>query len=124
MANRSIKAVIVVSVAVGLAGFVAAQSPPPTKGYIPSEAFEDGRVDLDEVPDYVVVYARNGETAGYIAKTDFFVSAGPPPGRVAVVDESLSRVIGDMVAGRGFVPLGTPDEEIPTFEASAKQAKD
>jgi hypothetical protein len=118
MKNRIAAIVCAASIAIGIAGFAVAQNRPPTKGHIPDEAFrgKDRALDLARVPDYVVVYDRNGDVAGYLSKAEFFVPAHKRSDHIKVVDESLSRTVGRFVKGRGFVPLGTPDEEIPDFE--------
>ena len=116
MKNSTLKTVIVASIALGTVGLATAENRAPTKGFIPDEAFEGGRINIDKVPDYMVVYARDGQVAGYIRKTDYFVDDKPRAKRIKVVDESLSRAVGHMVMNRGFVPLGAPDEATPEFD--------
>ena len=117
MKTSTLKMIVVIGIAVGIAGFAAAENRQPTKGYIPDEAFGAKSIKVELVPDYIVAYARNGDVAGYVRKTDYFVPAGQRSNRVEVVDETLSRTVGHMVRGRGFVPLGTPDDAIPEFES-------
>jgi len=105
--------------ALGTVGFAAAQMRELTKGRMPDDAMSGGRVDLDKVPDYVVVYARDGQVAGYVPKSELF---GGDLRRVVVVDETLERVVGHMVINRGFVPIGTADDAIPRFEESTERA--
>lgn len=119
MTDSTLRTFALIAIAIGLTGFAAAQGREPTKGYIPENAFEDGRFDLELVPDYIVVYTRSGEVAGYIRKTDYFVLSAPRAERIEVVDETLSRTVGSMVRNRGFVPLGTPEDEIPETERQA-----
>ena len=103
-------------IGLGVLGFASADAR-PTKGFIPEEAFEPSRINLDLVPDYVAAYARSGEVAGYIRKDQLFNASGHRRrGRLLVLDESLTRPAGHMVPGRGFVPLGAPEESIPPFE--------
>lgn len=116
MKTSTLSTTIGVLTALGIAGFAMAQDRGPTKGRIPEDAFEEGRIKVDKVPDYIVSYARDGAVAGYMRKTDFFGSEELPK-RIAVFDETLSRVVGHMVVNRGFVPIGTPDEAIPEFKS-------
>ncbi|HEU4604456.1 MAG TPA: hypothetical protein VFS24_20955, partial [Steroidobacteraceae bacterium] len=70
MKNTTLITIVVTGVAIGVVGFATAQSRQPTKGYVPDKAFENGRINIDDVPDYFIAYARNGEVAGYIRKGD------------------------------------------------------
>jgi len=104
---------------VGFAGFAAAKSPAPTKGRIPNEAYEGSDINIDKVPDYIVAYSRDGSECGYVHKRDLFAElspAGVSERRLVVVDDTLTKVVGHMVSGRGFVPLGKSDDQIPRFE--------
>jgi hypothetical protein len=99
-------------VAIGIAGFALAKPKSPTKGRIPEEAWkEDGALDPALVPDFIVAYDRQGGIAGYVRKVDMFLEENDEP--YVVVDESLTKVVGRMVAGRGFVPVGVPETSVP-----------
>lgn len=103
-------------VAVGLVGVAdAAESAAPTKGRIPEAAFAPGGpIKVDLVPDYVIAYARSGEVAGYVSKTDLFgQGAKRPEGPMPVVDETLKNVVGQMVPDVGFVPSGAEPVSFP-----------
>lgn len=117
MPNRKIYATSLALVVLGTLGFgFALADAPPTKGRIPEQAFEKTRVNLKLVPDHIVAYARDGEVAGYIRRAELFDDDGVRrPGRLLVLDETLSRPVGHMVPGRGFVPIGMPDEAVPAF---------
>lgn len=95
-----------------------------TKGPIPETAFlPGGDIDVRLVPDFVPVWARDGETiAGYVPKQ--FVLNPIPPGvstePLVVPDQpvlgpDLKSIVGHMVAGKGFVPIGVSPESIPNI---------
>ena len=75
-------------------------------------------IDWPRVPDFVEVLARDGGLAGYVKRSDL-MNVGTPGQvrRIPVYDESLQRLVGHMVDGRGFVPLGVRDEDVPPFGA-------
>lgn len=75
----------------------------PTKGPIPPEAQQPGGRGLnwELVPDFVTALARDGSNAGYVRKLDLM---DPGCETKTVVDETLTRVVGHMVPGGGFVP--------------------
>lgn len=111
MTRRLLNATIVLSLAVGVMGFAAAALQTPSKGRIPDSAFARGGINLDEVPDYFAVSERSGRAAGYVRKADFFPSSGVRSESVEVFDDTLSRVTGHMVSGRGFVPSGKSNSD-------------
>lgn len=91
----------------------------PTKGRIPEEATppDGGEINMALVPDFVSVWGGpTGETiAGYVPKDLLLnprseVGGTPenPPQDVPmpVYGEDLTTLVGHMVAGVGFVPLG------------------
>jgi hypothetical protein len=99
----------------------------PTKGGIPDNASLAGSDLLYEtlVPDFVAAWARDGVTvAGYVPKRYLvggpgFVAGSPGtspqgPGE-PVYGEDLTTLVGYMVGGRGFVPLGVDPASVPTF---------
>ncbi len=91
----------------------------PTKGRIPERASppEGGEINLALVPDFVGVWGGpTGETiAGYVPK-DLLLNPRSEPGGtpenppqdvpMPVYGEDLTTLVGHMVAGVGFVPLG------------------
>ncbi|MEY4512895.1 MAG: hypothetical protein RLZZ450_5017 [Pseudomonadota bacterium] len=98
-------------VAIGLAGFALAKPKSPTKGRVPPEAFKNGEIRPELVPDFIMAYNREGEIAGYVSKVDVFREGNDEP--YVVVDESLTKPVGRMVPGRGFVPIGVPETSVP-----------
>ena len=92
------------------------------KGTIPDAAFASGKVNLSLVPDYVVAYDRQGGVAGYVRKQELFGEHGARPiDHLPVYDDSLGKVVGRMVHGRGFVGAGQADEEVPLFEQASSK---
>jgi hypothetical protein len=92
----------------------------PTKGPIPQEATppEGGDTNMALVPDFVSVWGGPaGETiVGYVPK-DLLLNPQSTPGGtpqnppqdipMPVYAEDLTTLVGHMVAGHGFVPLGS-----------------
>lgn len=91
----------------------------PTKGPIPDNASppQGGPVYPALVPDFVPALARDGTTiAGYVPKAYLIESGGVLPGTPSnppqaspdpVYAEDLTTLVGHMVPGVGFVPLGS-----------------
>ena len=99
----------------------------PTKGRIPDNAALAGSGLLNEalVPDFVAAWGRDGVTiAGYVPKRYLVGASGSAPGSPGnlpqgpgepVYGEDLTTIVGYMVGGRGFVPLGVDPSSVPTF---------
>jgi hypothetical protein len=89
----------------------------PTKGGMPDNAAPAGGGFLNEalVPDFVSAWGQGGVTiAGYVPKRYLVGTSGqdsPQP----VYEEDLTTLVGYMVPGKGFVPLGVDPNSIPTF---------
>lgn len=91
----------------------------PTKGPIPDEASppQGGPIYPALVPDFIPALARDGTTiAGYVPKVSLIESRGVIPGTPSnppqeppepVYAEDLTTLVGHMVPGVGFVPLGS-----------------
>lgn len=85
-----------------------------------------GGTNWSLVPDYILVLARDGSPAGYARKEQAFglepVALGkdgrPFDEPIPVYGEDLSTVVGHMVSGRGFVPIGTDAASVPLFEVT------
>jgi hypothetical protein len=102
-----------------LPGFLA------TKGTIPPPG-PDGAVDPARAPDFIAVAGREDVIAGYVAKAYVFPEPttvvgwpGNPPKEAPpepVYGDDLRTVVGFMVIGKGFVPLGTDPAAVPTFQ--------
>jgi hypothetical protein len=101
--------------------FMAMSSPiEPSKGLAPSEAFPTGQPPIRTLmPDYVEALDRSGNAAGYV-RADMLVDRELVDetlgGWIPVYDESLQRVVGHMVDGYGFIPLGGRLEDFEPFE--------
>ena len=97
----------------------------PSKGPIPPQAYRpDGQIDASLVPDFVPALGRDGEVAGYVPKAYVIGSGGithmigAPTGDVApVYAEDLRTLVGHMVPGKGFVPLGVDPDLVPPIPA-------
>jgi hypothetical protein len=98
---------------------VAACSPLASKGTMPPPG-PDGQVDASGAPDFIAVAGRDGSIAGYVPKRFLFpaptITAGPPAQPdVPVYADDLKTLVGHMVAGKGFVPLGTDPGAVPNL---------
>jgi hypothetical protein len=123
---------ILLTIAAISAATVLGGSAAPTKGRIPDEAISaNGDLNFDLVPDYVLASGRDGSPVGYVTR-EAALDLGPMQidgsGRPVDVDipvyaDDLTTVVGYMVPGRGFVPLGTDPKSVPTFEVHAGPAE-
>ena len=82
----------------------------------------NGAPDASAAPDFIAVAGPDGGIAGYVPKASFFPDASaangrPGPTDVPVYGEDLRTLVGHMVAGRGFVPLGVDPLTVATFRA-------
>jgi hypothetical protein len=103
----------------------------PTKGPIPDNASppQGGPIYPALVPDFIPALARDGTTiAGYVPKARLIESGGVIPGTPSnppqeppepVYAEDLTTLVGHMVPGVGFVPLGS---SVPSSGASESVA--
>jgi hypothetical protein len=124
MKRKSVYIASIVLVSVGIAGFASAERT-PHKGRIPERAFVNGGVRAELVPDFIVAYGQDGEVVGYVRKNDVFETEGRHhEGSILVLDESLSRPVGRMVPGRGFVPTGVPDSQAHLYAPNAEDNED
>lgn len=88
-----------------------------TKGTMPPPG-PDGEVNRDVIPDFIAVAAQDGGIAGYVSKEYVFPEPTKAIGRPGEVDwpvyaDDLRTLVGHMVAGKGFVPLGVDPESVP-----------
>lgn len=127
--TRTILLGLTLALSLGSLGFGVALggSSTPTKGLVPPEAdLGGGETNWSLVPDYIVALGRDGNPVGYASKEqvfslvpDAFGKDGRPLDQpIPVYADDLATVVGHMVSGRGFVPLGTDIEAVPLFEAS------
>jgi hypothetical protein len=108
-----------------LAATTLAATDAPSKGIIPEAAFRPGQdIDYTLVPDFVPALGRDGETVGYVSKVDLANRVGSHGERqvkpVPVFADDLETLVGYMVLGKGFVPLGTDPASIPDFPSVAE----
>lgn len=110
----------------------------PTKGRIPEEATprEGGEINMALVPDFVsTLGGPTGETmVGYVPKDLLFNPRLEPGGTpedppqdvpMPVYGEDLKTLVGHMVAGQGFVPLGSsPAPSVAVGSPSAGPSAD
>jgi hypothetical protein len=103
-------AVLVVAVAAGC-------FPVASKGTMPPPGL-NGQVDPSRAPDFIAVAAPDGGILGYVPK-EFVLSepattvGRPPRTDPPVYADDLQTLIGHMVAGKGFVPLGVNPDSVP-----------
>jgi|SRR5579863_4022218 hypothetical protein len=101
----------------GVLGGAGAAAGGPSVGRIPNSAFAGGHLNAALVPAYVPALNQQGSVVGYVRKVDILPPSqdangfitGPAPastGPVPVYASTLSKVVGHMVPGVGFVPLG------------------
>jgi hypothetical protein len=96
---------------------IAACSPVGTKGTMPPGG-PNGDIDPRAVPDFIAVVVGNGDELGYVRK-EFLLPAPttyselPHSDPWPVYAEDLRTLIGHMVQGKGFVPLGVDPATIP-----------
>ncbi len=76
----------------------------------------NGEIDPSAVPDFVAVAGTEG-VAGYVAKDA--VLGGAAEQSWPVYSDDLRTIVGHLVPGRGFVPMGVDPATVPTFEAHA-----
>ena len=92
----------------------------PSKGPAQGEAFPSGQAPIrDLMPDYVEALDRAGNNVGYVS-ADVLVSRDlvdvALAGRIPVYDHALENVVGHMVDGYGFIPMGGNLEDFEPFE--------
>ena len=100
----------------------SAAAPTASKGLIPAAAvLPNGDFDPRLVPDFVSTYGRDGESiAGYVPK-EYLLHANlpvvskdlPTLPDIPVYGEDLKTLVGHMVPGKGFIPLGVDPATIP-----------
>jgi hypothetical protein len=83
-----------------------------SKGTMPP-AGPDGQIDPATVPDFVAI-AGPDTIVGYVAKAAVL---NPGDTTWPVYGDDLRTVVGHLMPGRGFVPLGMDPAAIPTFPA-------
>lgn len=114
-------AALVIAATVLIVGAAAGCAPTGdlrTKGTMPPPE-PNGDIDPRAVPDFIAVANPNGDgIVGYVAKEYLFPEPTTARGLPALPDipvyaDDLTTLIGHMVAGRGFVPLGVNPDTVP-----------
>jgi hypothetical protein len=118
MTGRALKGVVVAAWLVATAS-LAGCSPLASKGTMPPPG-SNGQVDASAAPDFIAVAGRDGGIAGYVPKMYLFPDQGHASGRAEqpgapVYGDDLLTLVGHMVAGRGFVPLGVDPQAVSTI---------
>ncbi len=96
---------------------VVACTPTGSKGTMPP-AGPDGNIDRDSAPDFIAVAVGNRDEVGYVPKQFLLpeptTSTELPHGDPwPVYAEDLRTLIGHMIPGKGFVPVGVDPATIP-----------
>lgn len=99
-----------------------------SKGTMPPPG-PDGEVDPARAPDFIAVAGREDGIAGYVAKAYLFPEPSTTVGRPdepdwPVYGEDLRTLVGHMVAGKGFIPLGVDPATVPGFPVEQGPAID
>ena len=125
--RRRLAIVAVASVLVTIAGIgtAVAIDRQLTMGRVPSGAFDsDGTVDAKQIPDFVPALGRDGNIAGYMPREALGIFNGIVDDEVIpVYAADLTTVVGHMVAGTGFVPLGVDADALPTFAVTTSASQ-
>lgn len=96
---------------------IAACSPVGTKGTMPPGG-PNGDIDPRAVPDFIAVAVGNGGELGYVRKELLLpapttYSELPHRDPLPVYADDLRTLIGHIIEGKGFVPLGVDPAMIP-----------
>lgn len=80
----------------------------------------NGQVDPSSAPDFVSVAGPEGGIVGYVRKAAVFPAIGPTTGKPSeaswpVYADDLVTVVGQLVSGKGFVPVGVDPATVPTL---------
>ncbi len=117
MRSRNASALVAGSALVVVLLLVGGCSPFSSKGTMPPPG-PRGEVDASRAPDFIAVAGRAGGVAGCVPKKYLFPE---PTTTVGLQDEpdwpvyaeDLRTLIGHMVPGKGFVPLGVDPAAVP-----------
>jgi hypothetical protein len=88
---------------------LAACSPFASKGTMPPPG-PNGEVDPSSAPDFIAVAGPGPGVVGYARKEDVL---GPGDQPFPVYGEDLRTIVGQMIAGKGFVPAGVDPRTVP-----------
>lgn len=107
MRLRAIRALLLVATVAVL----AACSPLASKGTMPPPG-PNGEVDDSSAPDFIAVAGREDGIAGYARRQDVFSTADHA---FPVYGDDLRTVVGQMVPGKGFIPVGVDPHMVPNL---------
>ena len=93
---------------------LAGCAPFATKGTVPPPG--PNGIDPSATPDFLAVAGRDGNIAGYARKEDVLGGVDAP---FPVYGEDLRTVVGQMVPGKGFIPVGVDPDTVPGFPVVA-----
>lgn len=101
----------------------SACDPAATRGTMPPPG-ADGQVNARLAPDFIAVAGRDGGIAGYAPRSYLLPGPTTTTGRpveaeIPVYGNDLQTLIGHMVAGKGFVPLGVDPATVPKVPVRA-----
>lgn len=112
-------AIIALGAVLGSAGLIqnVASHSHPTMGRVPNSAFSSGTLNPNVMPDFVPASNHSGKIVGYVRKTDIVPGhssaspngLAPSPasmGPIPVYNKALTKIVGHMYPGVGFVPIG------------------
>jgi len=97
--------------AILLAASLWACNPLASKGTIPP-ADRNGNINIEDAPDFISVVGPDGTVVGYARKELVLGDPGTEPWPVYAAN--LVTLVGHMVPGHGFVPLGVDPKAVPT----------
>lgn len=105
-----------------LAGSLAAAcSAAPSVGTMPPPG-PDGVVQPSSMPDFLAVAGVDGAIAGYVPSRFLDPSAQAPLDGLPVYGRDLQTLVGHIVSGRGFVPIGVDPATVPTQQIDTAAA--
>ncbi len=92
-------------------------SPTTTKGTVPPPG-PGGLIDSSGAPDFIAVAGRDGGIVGYAPKELLLPQPSLTVGRpgefdIPVYGEDLRTLVGRLVPGKGYVPLGVDPDTVP-----------
>lgn len=121
---------VVIAISALAAGSTIGSNDNPTKGTIEGAINEDGQIDPNLAPDFIIALGRDGDRVGYVTKAAALelgpvtadASGRPVDLPIPVFAEDLETIVGHFYPARGFVPLGTDPDAVPTIEIQAGPA--
>lgn len=96
---------------IATAAMLAACSSLASKGTMPPPG-PNGQVDASSAPDFIAVAGRDAGITGYARSQDVLNPQDQP---FLVYGEDLRTVVGQMVPGKGFIPVGVDPNTVPNI---------